>query len=188
MPNRASVPPDIEELLQSFAAATREAEAVFARLPVEELEAPGSGGGWSPAQCLAHLALTNFAYLAEMRPAIKREIHLHNHARQGPWRVGLPTRLFLRYLEPPVQHRVNAPRAIAPAPRVEAQQALKDFVQSQEAIAALLVESAHLDLGRIRFPNPFLPGVRFTVGSGFLILGAHERRHLWQIAVSTSNG
>src|SRR5215469_8329081 len=33
---------------------------------------------------------------------------------------------------------------------------------------------------RVRFWNPFLPGLRFTVGTGFEIIARHERRHLLQ--------
>ncbi|MES1211366.1 MAG: hypothetical protein ABUL63_03425, partial [Acidobacteriota bacterium] len=56
----------------------------------------------------------------------------------------------------------------------------RDFAAVQAEIAALLKESADLDLNRARFVNPFLSLVRMRVGSGFMVLTAHERRHLWQ--------
>ncbi|HSB53345.1 MAG TPA: hypothetical protein VLD58_03280, partial [Gemmatimonadales bacterium] len=37
-----------------------------------------------------------------------------------------------------------------------------------------------LDLNGTRFANPFLPLVRFSVGTGFQVIAAHQRRHLWQ--------
>jgi hypothetical protein len=39
---------------------------------------------------------------------------------------------------------------------------------------------AALDLAGIRFVNPFLPGVRFSLATGLHVIAAHERRHLWQ--------
>jgi hypothetical protein len=41
-------------------------------------------------------------------------------------------------------------------------------------------DGAELDLNRIRFHNPFVATLRFTVGAGLLIIAAHNRRHLWQ--------
>lgn len=192
MPSSDAYPADIEELLSSFAAATRELEALYAATPAAVLEAAPAGGGWSVAQGVEHLALTNFQYLAAMREAVKPALHLEHHARTGPLKPGWPTRLFLRHLEPPVTQRVKAPKTIEPAGKVDARAALKEFLQSQHAAVELLRECAHLDLNRIRFANPLVPGLRFTVGAGFLILAAHERRHLWQAAqglaaVSPSN-
>jgi hypothetical protein len=35
-------------------------------------------------------------------------------------------------------------------------------------------------VNRIRFWNPFVLGLRFTVGTGFQIIASHGRRHLLQ--------
>jgi hypothetical protein len=32
----------------------------------------------------------------------------------------------------------------------------------------------------VRFQNPFVPLLRFTIGTGLLVINAHDRRHLWQ--------
>jgi hypothetical protein len=32
----------------------------------------------------------------------------------------------------------------------------------------------------IRFVNPFVRGVRFSLATGLHVIAAHERRHLWQ--------
>lgn len=37
-----------------------------------------------------------------------------------------------------------------------------------------------LDLNRIRFRNPFIGLLRYSVGTALLVIGAHDRRHLWQ--------
>jgi hypothetical protein len=186
MPTKATVPADIEEVLAALNAVTRRAEDMFASLPAERLEQAPGPGRWSPSQCLAHLAATNFAYVAAMRAAVKPGLHLHNHERSGPLRIGLPTRWFLTHLEPPVGRRMRAPGAVSPPVAVEARAGLKEFLRSQTAVSELLLECRHLDLNKIRFPNPFVPGLRFTVGAGFLIIAAHERRHLWQATVATS--
>lgn len=182
MPPKPAIPADIEAILGALQAASREAEGLWAAMPAEVLEGPPGAGQWSPAQCLEHLAMTNYLYIGAMRTAIKPALHLRNHERSGPVKPGFPTRWFLSHLEPPVKQKVRAPRRVTPAPVVDARAALKEFQQSQAAVVELLMECRHLDLNRIRFANPFFQALRFTVGAGFLIIAAHERRHLWQAA------
>jgi hypothetical protein len=33
----------------------------------------------------------------------------------------------------------------------------------------------------VRFPNPFIRGVRFSLATGLHVIASHERRHLWQV-------
>jgi hypothetical protein len=190
MPQKAPIPADIEEIISSLHAASRHAEELIATVPASVLEHSPGPGRWSAAQCIAHLALTNFAYTAAMRYASMPAIHLRNHERTGPIHVGLPTRWFLSYLEPPVRKGSRSPASINPAAAVDARTALSEFQHSQAAVIELLMECRNLDLNKIRFSNPFIPGLRLTVGAGFLIIAAHERRHLWQasMAVSKASG
>jgi len=44
----------------------------------------------------------------------------------------------------------------------------------------IMVRARAKNVNRIRFWNPFIPGIRFTVGTGFQITVGHERRHLLQ--------
>jgi hypothetical protein len=185
MATKATIPADIEEILAALDTATGGVEQLFASHDTGALARPPGPGRWSAAQCVAHLAATNFAYLTALRAAVKPVLHLHNHERSGPLCPGRPTRWFLAYLEPPVRRRVRAPRRIAPPAAIDPRAALREFQQSQTAVRELLMECRHLDLNRIRFPNPFVPGIRFTVGAGFLIIAAHERRHLWQATMAT---
>ena len=39
---------------------------------------------------------------------------------------------------------------------------------------------ADIDLAGVRFANPFIRGVRFSLATGLHVIAAHERRHLWQ--------
>src|SRR5262249_16625419 len=57
---------------------------------------------------------------------------------------------------------------------------LSAFVSSHDEVRALLHQSTNLDLNRVRFKNPFVSPLRFTVGTGLQVILAHDRRHLWQ--------
>jgi len=68
-------------------------------------------------------------------------------------------------------------------------QCLDRFLRSNEQVRALAHRAASYDVNRIRFKNPYLPLIRFTVGTGLLIMPAHERRHLLQAErIKTSAG
>ncbi len=54
------------------------------------------------------------------------------------------------------------------------------LVASQADVHAFLRGHADLDLAGIRFPNPLVRGVRFSLATGLHVIAAHERRHLWQ--------
>jgi hypothetical protein len=47
-------------------------------------------------------------------------------------------------------------------------------------VRVLLRTYADIDLASVRFPNPFIRGVRFSLATGLHVIPAHERRHLWQ--------
>jgi hypothetical protein len=85
-------------------------------------------------------------------------------------------------LEPPVKPRLRAkaPRAIRPRPSPALHDAVGQFLASQKDVRAFLDEYADIDLAGVRFPNPFVRGVRFSLATGLHVIAAHERRHLWQ--------
>ena len=90
------------------------------------------------------------------------------------------TRLSLDIVDPsPGGKRAKAPTKIQPASHVELS-VLDRFLASNETLREVISQAQRNDVNRIRFKNPFVPGIRFTVGTGFEILVLHERRHLLQ--------
>jgi hypothetical protein len=57
---------------------------------------------------------------------------------------------------------------------------LERFLNVQEEVRAFLRAGADLDLAGVTFPNPFVPGIRFSLATGLHVITAHERRHLMQ--------
>ena len=51
---------------------------------------------------------------------------------------------------------------------------------AHDGIRALLRTAATLDVNRATFVNPFIQVVRVKVATGFLVISAHDRRHLCQ--------
>jgi hypothetical protein len=173
--------PDITAVAVQLDAAEEDARALVAGL-CEALgtwrEAPGT---WSVAECLDHLATANRVYLEAMRPPAEAA-RARGRVRRGPARPGIVGRLFIRSLEPPVSRRfkARAPQIIRPRPSPPLAEAFAAFTASQEEVRIYLRSCADLDLARIRFPNPLVRGIRFSLATGLHVIAAHERRHLWQ--------
>lgn len=175
-----ALPPDLSDLEEQLDAADREARALVADLDDAQGNwQPEGGASWSVAQCLDHLAVANRTYLEAMGEAVTRA-RGRRRRRRGPVGPGVFAAAFLRSLEPPVRRRTRNPGIIAPTSALPLAEALARFLRSQDAARGLLAEAADLDLS-VRFANPFVPGVRLRLHAGFLILAAHDRRHLWQM-------
>jgi hypothetical protein len=170
-------PADVAAVLDALDAAEKRARDLTA---VDEATLHWHAeGAWSIAQCIDHLTNANRVYLVPMLEAAARAL-ARGEPRRGPIAPGFFARWFIRSQEPPVQTRMKAPGKIRPALQVESATVWPSFQASQADVRRLLRELAHLDLNGVRFANPFIRGVRVTLGAGFLILAAHQRRHLWQ--------
>lgn len=175
------MPADIDDLEQQLDAAERDAHALVAGLDERRGGWRQEAGSWSVAQCLDHLAVANRVYLSAMA-APAEGARRDGRVRRKPARPGVVGRWFVGVLEPGDQprHKVKAPRTIVPRPAPSVADAFAAFMASQQDVRAFLRAHADLDLASVRFPNPFLPLVRFSLATGLHVIAAHERRHLSQ--------
>ena len=174
-------PPDIESLQNQYDAAERDAQALVSGLDESLGTWRASEGSWSVAQCLDHLATGNLIYVTAMQEAAV-QAREQGRWRRGPAMPGLIGRWFVNYMEPPVKvvFKTKAPRSIRPRNSPALKDAFDKFIESQHELGIFLQRNADLDLAHIRFVNPFIRGVRFSLATGLHVLPAHERRHLWQ--------
>jgi hypothetical protein len=168
-----------EQYLDSIRQLTAAANDLAARYNMNQLTwQPAAGERWSIMECLDHLAIATGIYLDAMQPAI-------GDARAGAAAAifrtaGLPSEKFTRDLEPPARRKIPAPGKIRPRPTLNPEGILPQFLKSMERVSALVASTSGKDLNAVRFRNPLIPLLRFTVSSGFLIIAAHGRRHIWQ--------
>lgn len=176
-----SVPADIQALEEELDAAERDAQALISGLTEQQGAWRAEAGSWSVSECLDHLATASRVYVRAMAEPADRA-RTEGRQRRGPAVPGLLGRWFVRWLEPPVNPRFKgkAPRLIQPRTAPALGDAFASFSTSQTEVRDFLRAHADLDLARVRFPNPFVPGVRFSLATGLHVIPAHERRHLWQ--------
>lgn len=174
-----SLPEDLREIQAQLEASDHKAQALLRDLDEEQLNWRPDEQSWSIAQCLDHLNVTSRVYLAPMLQAIE-EARRKGSARKGPIRPGFFGRWFVATMEPPPKRKLPAPRKIVPAVRKNKAELIEDWRRAQAELDAVLRDASGIDLNGTRFVNPFISLIRFSVGTGFQVLAAHERRHLWQ--------
>lgn len=176
-----TLPSDLQELDEALDAAQRDARAVVDGLTAERGAWREEPGSWSVAECLDHLATANRVYLAAMEPSADRALR-EGRRRRGAALPGLAGGWFVKYMEPPVKTtlRSKAPRKIRPRTSPPLDDAITSFLASQDQVRAFVRTYADIDLAGVRFPNPFIRALRFSLATGLHVIAAHERRHLWQ--------
>ena len=178
---QADVAPEIPALEEALDAAERDARALVRGLTEQQGTWRAEPGSWSVAECLDHLATANRVYLRAMQPSGDRGL-AEGRRRRRPAQPGLIGGLFVRMLEPPVKRtsKMRAPRNIRPRVSPPLGDATDQFLASQDEVREFLRKYADVDLVGLRFPNPFIGGIRFSLATGLHVIAAHERRHLWQ--------
>jgi len=173
----ASAPAWSDRLHAALDTADARARALAAPLSVAQLNWRVDPASWSIGQCLDHLRVTNEVYSRAMDESL-------TGAPGGPVETITPGwfgRYFLRtVIDPSPQSRKNkAPAKIKPVTTVDSS-VLTHFLASNDVARRLIARAVPYDVNRVRFPNPFVPLIRFTVGTGLEIMTRHQDRHLLQ--------
>lgn len=175
----APLPAPFATLLNQLDATTAEARDLLFRFSEEQVRwRPQDGKAWSIAECIDHLAKSNGEYAGAIEVSVQRASSLAAPVNQI--RPGFVGRWFIKQLEPPPRRRFPAPKSSLPGFGRQRDEIWRDFEETQRQTARLITQSSGKDVNRIRFVNPFAKLIRFTVGTGLLVLVTHVRRHLWQ--------
>ena len=145
----------------------------------EQLTQRPANGGWSATECAEHVARVNAAYLPVIKAAIADQPAAAASRDRPLTTAGWFSAFFLKSVSPQTKAKLRSPRITRPASSVAPEEAVRKLLGTHQEIREILA-SSHADLNRLRFKNPFVPLIRFTVATGILIMAAHGRRHLLQ--------
>lgn len=164
-------------LISELDAADRRAALLARGLSPAQLNWQPGEQVWSVGQCLEHLRIGNEILV----PAISAALEGRQQRPVDEITLGWFTSWFIRtYIAPnPGGARARAPKKIDPGKQVGAL-VLDGFLQSTEAARTSVREASNYDVNVIRYRNPFIPLLRFTVGAGLEIIAKHAARHLLQ--------
>jgi DinB superfamily len=173
---QTSLPTWPARITSELDAADRRAQDLASTLHLVQLNWRPRHDAWSIGQCLQHLVLFNELYLQAISTSLKGQ-------RSGGAEIcpGWFGRWFIRsYVEPvPNGKRAQAPKKVRPGEEVDAH-ILEFFLRSNQQARAIIRKASDYDVNRIRFKNPLVPVLHFTVGTGLEIVWQHESRHLLQ--------
>lgn len=166
-----------ERIIAALDASDATAKQLADGLNSDQLNWQPSPGAWSIGQCIEHLCITNELYLPAISGALANQptspVEEIQPVRFDKW-------FIKHFVEPSTQTKnVRAPKKIVPGSQVDLS-VLDRFLRSNQSTRELILRARNYDVNRIRFKNPFIPLLRFTVGSGIEIMARHERRHLLQ--------
>ena len=131
-------------------------------------------GGWSVAECIAHLTLTNQFYFPISESALKDA-----PAGSGPYKMDWRGRLLKWFLEPPYRTRVKTLPSMEPHLE-DASRVLPEFLDSQRELIRKLQKWEGQAVDKVFIRSPFSSRVRYNIYSMFHVIAAHQRHHLWQ--------
>jgi hypothetical protein len=178
-PAHLALTPQIDEFRREFERLADEADALVAPLSDEQFYWPPAPESWSIAQCIDHLNVTARLYLPQLDEGIANAIRQGLYG-EGPFKYWWLARLFVRMLEPPPKMRVKTPSLFHPPPARTRREIMAAFRAYQVQYVDRLRQANGLDLARARVRSPAASWIQVPLGTGFMAMTAHERRHLWQ--------
>jgi hypothetical protein len=177
--HRSTTAPAIDEILRQFEQVAAEAEAIVEPLREDQFAWRPAPDAWSIGECFDHLNAAAKMYLPELDAGIADGIRRQAFGA-GPFRYSLKDRLLVRLSEPPSIVRVRSPHSFLPATG----RSRDEVLAARRHLHAQFVERVRLarglDLARVHVRSPVSTWLRFSLGTAFALIAAHERRHLWQ--------
>jgi hypothetical protein len=164
----------IAELNRQFESCSREAQKLAESLREADFKQRPGTGGWSVAECIAHLTLTNQFYFPVSECALKDA-----PAGNGPYKMDWRGRLLKWFLEPPYRTKVKTLPSMEPH-LDDASHVLPEYLDSQRELIQRLQKWEGRALDKVFIPSPFSNRVRYNIYSMFHVIAAHQRHHIWQ--------
>lgn len=159
---------ELARWLTGFDANARRLSALAAANP------PATRPGWTPAECIDHLAITARAYQALLEQA--------RHA--ATVRPGVPYnwlgKWFLTSMENPAKARSKTPAPFAPVSNQQLPGVVSSYLNQRQQIHELAVTIATTSRDGIKVTSPFASWLRYQSGYALDLWLAHESRHLTQ--------
>jgi uncharacterized damage-inducible protein DinB len=171
--------PEIDEFRLEFERLAAEADALVAPLTDEQFVWQPSLGSWSVAQCIDHLNATARMYLPRLDEGIAEAMRRGLYG-EGPFAHDFIGKFFVRTMEPPPRLKMKAPATFHPAPQRSRAEIMAAFRAYQVQFVDRLRQASGLDLRRAKVMSPASTWIKMSLNSGFALMVAHERRHLWQ--------
>lgn len=177
----------VAEQLDRVRGELRDAQAAIVALGASVSDAQWTArprsGGWSAAECIAHLTMTTEVYLRLLRTAVAAV------PAGAPvptrYRMGFGGWLLAKFLEPPARLRSKTIPAFIPEAAAPKAATLAAFAMSQDELLQWIDGAAHIALNRAMITSPFNERLKYNAYTALCVTTAHQRRHTWQAERAT---
>jgi hypothetical protein len=185
-PSHLALTAEIDAFRAEFERLSAAADGLVTPLSEDQFTWQPAPGAWSVAECIEHLNVTARLYLPKLDEAIADAIRRGRYA-EGPFRYNWIGRFVVRSMEPPARFKIKAPKIFQPPPARSRHEIMAGFRAYQVQFIDRLRQANGLDLAGAKVSSPASKWIRLPLGSGFALMCAHERRHLWQAERVTKN-
>jgi hypothetical protein len=175
----ADLPQQLADLIRQYDECSEQASSIVDGLTPEQLARRPAPESWSVAECIAHLTLSNAPFVPLLTAACA-EARGAGLVGNGPFKPDLMGRFVRWALEPPPRFKVKAKAPFQPVDFGPAERVLPEFLDMQERMKACVRTAAGLAIDRIKVVSPVDSRAKYNAFAALQIVGAHERRHLWQ--------
>jgi hypothetical protein len=170
---------ELTELVAQYDAALARLHALAAALPPAHASRRPADGGWSPAECVAHLNLTSQAFVPILRSGLDEARRL---GQPAPSRL---SRDFFGWLVSKVagpnrRFKSRTPPSFVPTGDRPLAELVAVFERLQADHVACVREAVGLPIDRVKVPSPFEARLRYSLYSALTLIPAHQQRHLIQ--------
>jgi hypothetical protein len=136
-----------------------------------------SEGGWSIAQVIEHLIVTDASYIESMETLLA---HPPQRSSYESWRPSLIGGFLVRSQMPDSKQKLRTPSRWRPGPQPRAD-GLTEYIELRERLIDLVTRADGHDLRRTRLSSPASKLIRLNLGDAIMTLVVHTQRHLKQI-------
>lgn len=171
--------PQLEQLRRDLGSATARLHALAGLGPDEEWHRRPPGGGWSAAECIAHLNLTAEAYLPGLDEAI-RDARSAGGAPPKRIRKDFFGWIIWKSSAPDARFKVKTTPAFIPTAEASREALIADFERLQKELLDRISLADGLPVHRAKVRSVFDSRVSYSLFSALSILAVHEHRHLGQ--------
>lgn len=155
-----------------------DAVGLFQNMEEHLLNKPSPTGGWSIAQCLAHLNTYGDYYLPRLQTGLEVNYRVGNSEKYSSSWLGT---YLIKLTDPQTSRmKLKAVKMHQPVVDFPAHQTVADFIDQQEAMCSLLRTAQQSDVNQFRIPLSIASWISLPLGDILHFMVAHTERHMMQ--------
>lgn len=170
--------PKLLDLTNNLMAITDDARVSFGQLSGEQLNWKPSEKGWSVAQCLEHLILTNSEFFGEIDKIIdgtRKNSFIENYSPLTGWWGRFLIKAVTEGSRP-----ASAPsKRIVPPSEISAD-IVDKYCEHQDGLIEKISLTGNADWEKTVLTSPFLPVMTYKMADAYSVLVEHSKRHINQ--------